>query len=164
LRYRTAAQAREVTAGRARGGRLLLRLDDEESLVDVRYVRPPDLRAHIDGFPFSARVYTESGTIFVSLGGETYPLDRPAPPGVEDPTSPAAAGLVAPMPGTVARVLVSVGDAVQEGQLLLVLEAMKMEQPFTAPRAGRVMSLPFREGTLAPVGAVLVQLEEDADG
>jgi 3-methylcrotonyl-CoA carboxylase alpha subunit len=164
LRYRTAAQAREVTAGRARGGRLLLRLDDEESLVEVRYVRPPDLRAHIDGFPFSARVYTESGTIFVSLGGETYPLDRPAPPGVEDPTSPAAAGLVAPMPGTVARVLVSVGDAVQEGQLLLVLEAMKMEQPFTAPRAGRVMSLPFREGTLAPVGAVLVQLEEDADG
>jgi biotin carboxyl carrier protein len=64
----------------------------------------------------------------------------------------------------VARVLVSVGDAVQEGQLLLVLEAMKMEQPFTAPRAGRVRSLPFREGTLAPVGAVLVQLEEDADG
>jgi biotin carboxyl carrier protein len=64
------------------------------------------------------------------------------------------------MPGTVVRVLVAEGDGVEEGQLLLVLEAMKMEQPFTAPHAGRVRVLPFGEGSLVPGGAVLVELEQ----
>ncbi len=64
------------------------------------------------------------------------------------------------MPGTVVRVLVAEGDSVEEGQLLLVLKAMKMEQPFAAPYAGRVRSLPFGEGSLVPAaGAVLVELE-----
>ena len=161
LGYTTGAQTREVSAGRARGGKLSLGLDGEESLVEVRHLGPSDVRARIDGLPVYARVHAENGTTFVSLGGETHALGRPEPPGVEDSTSPvAAAGLVAPMPGTVAQVMVSVGDAVREGQLLLVLEAMKMEQPFTAPRAGRVRSLPFGEGALAPVGAVLVELED----
>ena len=127
LRYETDSCTHEISAERARGGQLLLRLDGEESLVDVRHTGPPNLRALIDNSPVSARVFTEDGTIFVSLGNGPYPLKKPAPPGIEDSSSGTiSAGLVAPMPGTVARVLVSVGDEVEEGQLLLVLEAMKM--------------------------------------
>jgi 3-methylcrotonyl-CoA carboxylase alpha subunit len=70
------------------------------------------------------------------------------------------ASLTAPMPGTVVRVLVGEGDEVEEGQLLLVLEAMKMEQPVAAPHAGRVVSLPYGEGALVPDGAVLAEIEE----
>ena len=161
LHYETGSQTREISAERARDGQLRLRLDGDESLVEVKYARPPTLRALIDSSPVSARVSTEDGTIFVSLGNETYPLRKPRPPGIEDSTSGSiSGGLAAPMPGTVARVLVSVGDEVGEGQLLLVLEAMKMEQPFTAPHAGRVESLPFDEGSLVPGGAVLVGLSE----
>jgi biotin carboxyl carrier protein len=64
------------------------------------------------------------------------------------------------MPGTVVKVLVEEGQEVEEGQLLLVLEAMKMEQPVSAPHDGTVRSLPFEEGSLVPGGAVLVEVQE----
>ena len=160
LRYERGSHTHEVSAERARDGQLSLYLDGEESLLKIRQAGPPDLSGYIDGSPVSSHVSVGDGTVFVSVGGETYSLQKPAPPGVDDAASgTATAGLVAPMPGTVVRVLASVGDEVEEGQLLLVLEAMKMEQPFTAPHAGRVKSLPFEEGALAPGGAVLVELD-----
>jgi biotin carboxyl carrier protein len=64
------------------------------------------------------------------------------------------------MPGTVVKVLVEEGQEVEEGQLLLVIEAMKMEQPIHAPHAGTINSLPFAEGSLVPGGAVLVEVQE----
>jgi biotin carboxyl carrier protein len=63
------------------------------------------------------------------------------------------------MPGTVVKVHVREGDEVEEGQVILVLEAMKMEQSVTAPHAGRVASLPYAEGALVPAGAVLAEIE-----
>ncbi len=101
----------------------------------------------------------------VLRGGGEHRFTKPSPPSVEDAApGSGAAGLTSPMPGTVVRVLVAEGDSVEEGQLLLVLEAMKMEQPFAAPHAGRVRSLPFDEGSLVPGGAVLVELEETPAG
>ena len=64
------------------------------------------------------------------------------------------------MPGTVVKVLVGEGEGVEEGQLLLVLEAMKTEHPVAAPRGGVVASLPYGEGASVPGGGVLVELEE----
>ena len=165
LRYAAGGETREVQAERARAGRLALRLDGETSLVEVVRVREGHLRATIDGSHTSARVHAAEGSVTVLLGGEEYRLTRPSPPGVEDAASgPGTAGLTSPMPGTVVRVLVAEGDGVEEGQLLLVLEAMKMEQPFAAPHAGKVRSLPFGEGSLVPGGAVLVELEETPAG
>ena len=102
--------------------------------------------------------------VLISLAGESYRLIKPPPPDVDGagPVGTDAAGesLTAPMPGTVVRVLVGEGDEVGAGQLLLVLEAMKMEQPVVAPHAGRVASLPYGEGDLVPGGAVLAEMEE----
>src|SRR3712207_8663214 len=64
-----------------------------------------------------------------------------SPPGVEGSASGTAAGdLTSPMPGTVVRVLVAEGDEVEEGQLLLVLEAMKMEQPRSEEHTSELQS------------------------
>jgi acetyl-CoA/propionyl-CoA carboxylase biotin carboxyl carrier protein len=57
-----------------------------------------------------------------------------------------AGSLEAPMPGTVWAVNVSNGDAVQEGDVLIVLESMKMELSITAPRAGVVEGLELAAG------------------
>ena len=161
LRYTVGGEVREIQAERAPAGRLSLRLDGETSLVEPTPAGKTDLRATIDGTVVSARVVAEEGSVTVLLDGEAFELGRPVPPSVEGTASGAtAAGLVAPMPGTVVRVLVAEGDEVQDGQLLLILEAMKMEQPFTAPHAGRVKSLPFEEGSMVSGGAVLVELEE----
>ncbi len=67
--------------------------------------------------------------------------------------------LGAPMPGKVVRVLVSPGDAVEAGQGLLVVEAMKMQNEIRAPRAGRVLSVPAAEGATVAAGEVLATME-----
>lgn len=67
---------------------------------------------------------------------------------------------MSPMPATVTRVLVARGDAVQAGDILLLLEAMKMEVPLRAPHDGRVDEVRCRVGDLVPPGVPLVVLGE----
>ncbi|WP_263140068.1 acetyl/propionyl/methylcrotonyl-CoA carboxylase subunit alpha [Pseudomonas sp. RIT-PI-AD] len=71
-------------------------------------------------------------------------------------------GLSAPMNGSIVRVLVEAGQAVEAGTALVVLEAMKMEHSIRAPRAGVVKALYCREGEMVGEGSVLVELEADA--
>jgi pyruvate carboxylase subunit B len=59
------------------------------------------------------------------------------------------------MPGMIIRYEVSEGDSVNEGDLLLILEAMKMENSITAPASGTVQSIPFKTGDLVKKGDVL---------
>lgn len=66
--------------------------------------------------------------------------------------------LTAPMPGTVIKLLVAPGDAVQAGATLLILEAMKMEWPLRAPRDGVVARIACREGEMVRPDVELVEL------
>ncbi|MEA2460267.1 MAG: acetyl-CoA/propionyl-CoA carboxylase, biotin carboxylase, biotin carboxyl carrier protein [Actinomycetota bacterium] len=67
--------------------------------------------------------------------------------------------LVAPMQGTVLKVLVKPGQAVEQGEALVVLEAMKMETVIAATKAGTVSEVLVTEGTTAPAGETLVVIE-----
>jgi biotin carboxyl carrier protein len=69
-------------------------------------------------------------------------------------------GVTAPMPGTVIKVLVAPGHHVKARQTLLVLEAMKMETPLTAPYDAIVRNVNVAEGDRVAGGAVLVELED----
>ena len=69
-------------------------------------------------------------------------------------------GLVAPMPGNVTATHVEEGATVEMGQLLLILEAMKMEHRITAPVAGTVTQLRVSVGDQVDNGELLVVLEE----
>jgi propionyl-CoA carboxylase alpha chain len=71
-----------------------------------------------------------------------------------------AGGLVAPMPGTVLAVQVAPGDTVAQGQLLMIVEAMKMEHRITAPRAGTVGEVRARPGDQVNGGDLLAVLDE----
>jgi biotin carboxyl carrier protein len=63
------------------------------------------------------------------------------------------------MPGKVVRVLVAPGDAVEAGQGLLVVEAMKMQNEMKAVRAGRVLTVHTKEGATVAAGEVLATVE-----
>ena len=67
--------------------------------------------------------------------------------------------IVAPMPGKVIRVLVKVGDSVTEGQGLVVVEAMKMENELKSPKAGKVTELYATEGVTVEINAKLLAVE-----
>ena len=75
-----------------------------------------------------------------------------------------AGGLVAPMPGKVVDVLVQPGAKVQAGDLLLLLEAMKMEHRITAPASGVITDVRVQPGEQVANGALLVVLEESQAG
>jgi acetyl/propionyl-CoA carboxylase alpha subunit len=100
-----------------------------------------------------------------------FRLNLSAPPPAAAPDVDAAAArqdgaggqqssVTAPMPGTVIKVLVSPGDKVQPRQPLVVLEAMKMETPLSAPYEAVVRAVHVAEGEQVAGGAVVVELEE----
>ena len=63
--------------------------------------------------------------------------------------------VVAPMPGTIAEILVDVGDSVNADDELIILEAMKMENALNAPCDGVVKAVPFKSGDTVAKGASL---------
>jgi glutaconyl-CoA decarboxylase len=67
--------------------------------------------------------------------------------------------LTAPMPGKILQIKVQVGDEVEAGQPLIILEAMKMENVMTAPASGNVMEIPVQPGVNVTQGEVLVVIE-----
>ncbi|WP_051083546.1 acetyl/propionyl/methylcrotonyl-CoA carboxylase subunit alpha [Arthrobacter sp. 135MFCol5.1] len=76
---------------------------------------------------------------------------------------PAAAtgnALTSPMQGTIVKVAVSHGDVVSEGDLVVVLEAMKMEQPLTAHRSGTITGLTATAGETVSAGAIIATIED----
>ena len=70
-----------------------------------------------------------------------------------------ANAVVAPLAGSVARVLVEEGQAIEAGEVLLVLEAMKMETEITAPKSGTVARILVEKGTAVQAGEGLIELD-----
>jgi acetyl-CoA/propionyl-CoA carboxylase biotin carboxyl carrier protein len=68
--------------------------------------------------------------------------------------------LAAPMQGTVIKVAVSEGDRVAAGDLVVVLEAMKMEQPVNAHKAGTVTGLSTQAGATVASGAAICEIKD----
>lgn len=98
------------------------------------------------------------------MGGAAKPAAKPASKSRKSRssrTSAKAGGdeLTSPMQGTIVKVAVSDGDTVAEGDLVLVLEAMKMEQPITAHKAGKVSGLSAKPGDTVTAGAVLATIK-----
>jgi propionyl-CoA carboxylase alpha chain len=127
-------------------------------VVTVHRWSDTDLDLDIDGVRRVASVSAAGGHIHVSLDSTTVSLavtPRFAPPGSDTPTG----GLVAPMPGIVLELRCAEGDQVAAGQVLVVLEAMKMEHHIAAPIAGVVSSLLIAEGQQLENGALLLTIE-----
>ena len=104
-----------------------------------------------------AWVARDRDTRWVFVDGDSYELAEPRPGGRRRASGHQGA-LTSPMPATVRRVAVAVGDTVKAGETLLVLEAMKMELPVRATSAGTVKTISCREGELVQPGIPLVEL------
>ncbi|MBQ1589416.1 MAG: biotin/lipoyl-binding protein [Oscillospiraceae bacterium] len=87
------------------------------------------------------------------------PAAAPAPAPVPAPVSLASGEPVAaPMPGNIVRVDVKQGDTVKAGQILIILEAMKMQNEIVAPKDGTVAQVVVKTGDKVDTGAALVVL------
>lgn len=88
------------------------------------------------------------------------PAPAPAPAAALAPAAPPAGSetVTAPMPGTIVSVKVSVGQSVDAGDVLCILEAMKMENEIVAPKAGKVVAVSTSSGASVNTGDALVSL------
>ena len=111
---------------------------------------------------YVVNVNGEKFEIEVELLGEV-PTAPAAPAAPAAAPAPAAAGagekVAAPMPGTILGVNVNVGDTVSEGQVLFILEAMKMENEIMAPKAGKVTAVSVSKGAAVQSGDALCTIE-----
>jgi len=95
----------------------------------------------------------------VFLNGTNYVILRDDPLHVVEAGGALGSGLTAPMPGKVVALLAGIGQQVDKGAPLLILEAMKMEHTITAPRNGRVKAFCYAVGDQVADGAQLVDFE-----
>ena len=135
---------------------------DAGDLDSVAQVEPGVYSVLVEGRSFEARAIRTERGLRLELEGRRFTAE------VRDPRDrglkPAAAlgvgrqNVAAPMPGKVIRVLVREGDAVEVGQGLVVVEAMKMQNEMKAMRDGNVVEVRVRDGETVSAGDVLVVL------
>ncbi|HLH19419.1 MAG TPA: biotin/lipoyl-containing protein [Bryobacteraceae bacterium] len=134
-----------------------------ERAAQVETPEPGVYSILMDGRSYEARVEERAGSLVVAIEGYRFEIEVRDPRRFRRRSGTAGAGGVqtvsAPMPGKVVRVLAAVGDAVEAGQGLMVVEAMKMQNEMKAPRAGKVASIAVKEGAAVAAGEVLATIE-----
>jgi len=147
-----------VTAHYRKAGYLL---DLPGQSVMARVEAEPDggLVADLDGVRVHASVVRVGPMLTVFASGVSHRLDLKQLETVAD--EEAGGQLTAPMPGSVVDVLVRDGQAVEKGEALMILEAMKMEHTISAPAAGVIAQVLFAKGDQVQEGEQLIQFEKE---
>jgi 3-methylcrotonyl-CoA carboxylase alpha subunit len=118
------------------------------------------LQLALDEETYFAHAVRLAGHLSVVTPKGRYELDLVDPFHYEPADALPDARLTALMPGRVVKVSVKAGDPVKKGQVLMILEAMKMEHTIVSPRDGVVERVAFAENALVPSDAVLVSFRE----
>ena len=156
-------QVIEVAAALAADG-WTLQIGERRCTATADFAADGSAALTVDGVRSRVIALNHGNTIAIFIGGESWRLE------VIDPLAPLAdadihAGrLSAPMPGRVVQLLVAAGDAVRQGQALIVIEAMKMEHTIAAPRDGTIEIVRYAVGDLVEEGAELIALAPLGEG
>jgi 3-methylcrotonyl-CoA carboxylase alpha subunit len=149
-------------AATAKGDGWRLQISEHSFAAVARFADDGGAVLTLDGARMPAIVLEHGGALAVFIDGEGWRLER------VDPLAPPAGAdlhggrLSAPMPGRVVQLLVATGDAVNQGQPLIVIEAMKMEHTIAAPHDGVVETVRYAVGDLVEEGAELIALGQPA--
>ncbi|GAC1452230.1 MAG: acetyl/propionyl/methylcrotonyl-CoA carboxylase subunit alpha [Steroidobacteraceae bacterium] len=124
---------------------------------------PEVIAAQIDARHHQARYQRAGAHLYLWTAQEQYDFLIEDPRTREFTASVATGGLTTPLPGVVVSVPVAVGQTVAAGEVLMVIEAMKMEHTITAPYAGTVETIHFGRGARVPEGSELLALARPPD-
>ena len=134
------------------------KINGNEYKVDIHKVEGQEINLEVNGTAYTVtldqEVKHQHRTVVTQ---QSTPHVSPAAGGsVQKSNAPKGSKLTTPLPGTILDVLVAVGDSVQEGQTVVILEAMKMENNIEADVAGTVKEIKVRKGDSVLEGDTLV--------
>ena len=119
------------------------------------------LPVEVNGKKFDVKVFLPDGMLAASpsAGGASGARKAPKPKAAASSGAGSSGTIIAPMQGTIVKVTVAVGDTVESGQSVLVLEAMKMENHINAEQGGTVKDIKIAAGDTVSAGDVLLVIE-----
>jgi geranyl-CoA carboxylase alpha subunit len=160
MRYRFQSFEKVYEVDLSRQGELLRAVvDGSEHELEMVDRQPGQLSLRFDGLPMTFYWAVESGTIWITRGGCSYRLEKPLPPAARSRREPGEGETVrAPMPAQVRAVQVAAGEAVEKGQTLVLLEAMKMEIRIKSPASGHVLRMLVANGQAVEKDQMLVEI------
>jgi len=131
--------------------KFIARVNGKEYVVELE---------EVTGTPaVSAPVVTVAAPAAAPVVKEEVKQEVPAPKKTVSSGAAGSVGIEAPMPGTILSVKVSVGQAVKKGQVVAVLEAMKMENDIVAAQDGVIVSVNVSNGESVETGQLLVSMD-----
>ena len=147
----------------AREGRTIrVRAGDREIVADSQPLAGGGLLLTIGDKRFAVAGARRNSSILVAVGPRNFEFKQADPSARRRHGGLAALEITAPMPGKILKILVKQGDAVEPGQPLVVIEAMKMETTLSAESAAIVGQVRVEPGQMIDHGAVLIELRPPA--
>jgi acetyl/propionyl-CoA carboxylase alpha subunit len=153
-----------VTIGKDDNGNTVVSIGEKGYTVDARWTQSDLLSLIIDGRSYQVDIHTEKDLHEVLIEGEHFEfelfderkalLKKSASLGAEGVQE-----IKSSMPGRIVKVLVAEDEEVEQGQGLVVVEAMKMENEIKSPKAGVVKKVGVEEGEAVELGALLIVVE-----
>jgi biotin carboxyl carrier protein len=139
-------------------------LNGREFPLDVISTQAGVFSVLIGGQSFEVKQESIGAETNIIVGSQRFPIELRDPRSLRSRRNSNAdlAGprkVTAPMPGKVVRILVQAGTAVEQGQGVIVIEAMKMQNELKSPKRGVVRKLAISEGAAVEAGQVLVEVE-----
>lgn len=158
-----AGKVRKVELTRAESG-WLCKLDGRDLPLDVVSTRNGALSLLLGGKSYELKQERTAGETNVVIGNRRFKASVRDPRSLRSRRASDAGAqgirkITAPMPGKVVRVLASVGDALDAGQPVLVIEAMKMQNELKSPKKGVLKKLNVTAGAAVEAGQALAEVE-----
>ena len=116
-------------------------------------------RVNVNGTTYEVEVEELTGAAAAASAQAAAPAAPAAPAAASAPAPAGGEKIVSPMPGNILDVRVNVGDAVKSGQVLMILEAMKMENEIMSPRDGKVTAVSVKKGDMVEPDTLLCVIE-----
>jgi biotin carboxyl carrier protein len=144
-------------------GKFLITYDNTIYTVDASEIKPGQFKIKLGDRFIKCIIAEGKDGKFIFIDGDVFKV-KTVPLTGRKSAIRREGGLASPISGKVVRVNVKEGDSVKKGEVLMVIEAMKMEYLIKAPYDGRVKRVNFKENDQIEIGENTIEIEEIVDG
>jgi biotin carboxyl carrier protein len=140
---------------------ILVSLGKKTYRVSVEFLNPDEILLNIDGKVHDVVVSANTTSYTVYWNGQCYQIEKKSALQILGPKigKQRKANVNTSMPGRIVKILAKEGDEVEEGQAVLILEAMKMQNEIKSPQRGRISKIGPKAGDSVETGALLFTID-----